>query len=83
MQLYQAILAGKIEYPRHIKKEARCDLTVHTFRGMQFTLLTGVNSCCRDLISKLLTSDLSRRLGNLKDGAKDIRNHPWFKGLMV
>eukprot|EP00291_Cryptomonas_curvata_P027808 CAMPEP_0172212568 /NCGR_PEP_ID=MMETSP1050-20130122/37089_1 /TAXON_ID=233186 /ORGANISM="Cryptomonas curvata, Strain CCAP979/52" /LENGTH=361 /DNA_ID=CAMNT_0012893263 /DNA_START=151 /DNA_END=1236 /DNA_ORIENTATION=+ len=56
MQLYQAILAGKIEYPRHIKKEAR------------------------DLISKLLTSDLSRRLGNLKDGAKDIRNHPWFKG---
>jgi hypothetical protein len=23
MQLYQAILAGKIEYPRHIKKEAR------------------------------------------------------------
>ena len=35
----------------------------------------------RDLISKLLTSDLSRRLGNLKDGAKDIRNHPWFKGL--
>jgi hypothetical protein len=34
----------------------------------------------RDLISKLLTADLSRRLGNLRDGAKDIRNHPWFKG---
>jgi hypothetical protein len=38
--------------------------------------------CRRDLISKLLTSDLSRRLGNLKDGSKDIRNHPWFKGLI-
>jgi protein kinase X len=56
MQLYQAILAGKLEFPRHMKKEAR------------------------DLISRLLTSDLSRRIGNLKAGAKDIRNHPWFKG---
>lgn len=53
MQLYQGILAGKIEYPRHMKKEAR------------------------DLISKLLTADLSRRLGNLKGGARDIRTHPW------
>jgi hypothetical protein len=56
MQLYQSILAGKIEYPRHMKKEAR------------------------DLISKLLTADLSRRLGNLKGGGRDIRMHPWFKG---
>eukprot|EP00960_Hanusia_phi_P073098 767945-Hanusia_phi.AAC.3 len=56
MQLYQSILAGKIDYPRHIKKEAK------------------------DLISRLLTSDLSRRLGNLKGGALDIRTHAWFKG---
>lgn len=56
MQLYQSILAGKIEYPRHMKKEAR------------------------DLIGKLLTADLSRRLGNLKGGGRDIRMHPWFKG---
>jgi protein kinase X len=56
MQLYQTILSGKIEFPKHLKREAR------------------------DLISGLLTADLSRRLGNLKGGAKDIRAHPWFKG---
>mmetsp|Transcript_41283 Transcript_41283/g.60771 ORF Transcript_41283/g.60771 Transcript_41283/m.60771 type:complete len:360 (-) Transcript_41283:432-1511(-) len=56
MQLYQTILSGKIEFPRHFKKEAR------------------------DLISRLLTADLSRRIGNLKGGAKEIRAHPWFKG---
>merc|ERR1712216_174064 len=56
MQLYQTILSGKIEFPRHFKKEAR------------------------DLISRLLTADLSRRIGNLKGGGAEIRAHPWFKG---
>ncbi len=31
-----------------------------------------------DLLSKLITSDLTRRFGNLQNGAEDIRNHPWF-----
>ncbi|EGW32961.1 uncharacterized protein SPAPADRAFT_136577 [Spathaspora passalidarum NRRL Y-27907] len=31
-----------------------------------------------DLLSKLITSDLTRRLGNLSNGPADIRNHPWF-----
>ncbi|KAG7662872.1 TPK2 [[Candida] subhashii] len=31
-----------------------------------------------DLLSKLITSDLTRRLGNLINGPADIRNHPWF-----
>eukprot|EP00287_Rhodomonas_sp_CCMP768_P010568 CAMPEP_0196724168 /NCGR_PEP_ID=MMETSP1091-20130531/6137_1 /TAXON_ID=302021 /ORGANISM="Rhodomonas sp., Strain CCMP768" /LENGTH=357 /DNA_ID=CAMNT_0042066267 /DNA_START=209 /DNA_END=1282 /DNA_ORIENTATION=- len=56
MQLYKAILAGRVDYPKHFKREAR------------------------DLVSKLLQADLSHRLGNLKDGARDIRTHPWFKG---
>lgn len=25
-----------------------------------------------------MTSDLSKRFGNLKDGAKDIKGHRWF-----
>ena len=53
--LYQNILAGRIEFPRHVSKTAR------------------------DLISKLLQSDLSRRLGNLRGGSADIRKHPFFK----
>ncbi|KAI5076604.1 hypothetical protein GOP47_0008669 [Adiantum capillus-veneris] len=32
----------------------------------------------KDLIRKLLTADLSKRLGCLKGGADDIKNHSWF-----
>lgn len=31
-----------------------------------------------DLLSRLITADLSLRLGNLLNGPADIRNHPWF-----
>ncbi|AOA61317.1 cAMP-dependent protein kinase type 2 [Komagataella phaffii CBS 7435] len=31
-----------------------------------------------DLLGSLITADLTRRLGNLRNGAHDIRNHPWF-----
>ena len=53
MALYQNILSGKVDYPRHVSRQAR------------------------DLISKLLTADLTRRLGTLRHGSKDIRRHPW------
>ncbi|KAJ2782845.1 cAMP-dependent protein kinase catalytic subunit [Coemansia javaensis] len=32
----------------------------------------------RDLVSRLLTADLSRRLGNLQHGSADIKEHRWF-----
>ena len=32
----------------------------------------------KDLCKKLLTDDLTRRFGNLKNGSKDIRNHKWY-----
>lgn len=35
----------------------------------------------RDLIKKLLQSDLTKRYGNLKGGARDIKMHPWFAGV--
>jgi protein kinase A len=31
-----------------------------------------------DLLSRLITSDLTKRLGNLHGGPDDIKNHPWF-----
>lgn len=31
-----------------------------------------------DLIQKLLTPDITRRLGNLQRGALDVKLHPWF-----
>ena len=31
-----------------------------------------------DLLQKLITKDLSRRLGNLQGGSADVKAHPWF-----
>ncbi|KAJ1032624.1 hypothetical protein NDA16_000647 [Ustilago loliicola] len=40
-----------------------------------------IDPVSRDLISSLLNSDRSRRLGNLRGGASDVKNHPWFYGV--
>ncbi|KIS71219.1 cAMP-dependent protein kinase catalytic subunit [Mycosarcoma maydis] len=40
-----------------------------------------IDPLSRDLISSLLTADRSRRLGNLRGGANDVKNHPWFHGV--
>jgi CRP-like cAMP-binding protein len=36
------------------------------------------NPECRDLVKKLLNRDAQARLGNLKNGTDDIKNHKWF-----
>ncbi|KAI8074782.1 kinase-like domain-containing protein [Gongronella butleri] len=38
-------------------------------------------SSAKHLLERLLTSDLSKRYGNLKGGANDIKGHPWFDGV--
>lgn len=35
----------------------------------------------RDLISKMIEPDMTKRLGCMTSGAKDVRTHPWFKGV--
>lgn len=55
--IYEKILAGKVEWPKHIDLVAK------------------------DLIKKLLVQDRTRRLGNMKNGAEDIKRHKWFKGV--
>jgi serine/threonine protein kinase len=35
----------------------------------------------KDLIKKLLTADLTKRLGNLKGGADDIKRHKWYSDI--
>lgn len=40
-----------------------------------------IDPVSRDLISSLLTADRSRRLGNLRGGADDVKRHPWFSGV--
>lgn len=33
----------------------------------------------QDLLRGLINRNLSQRLGNLKNGTEDVKNHPWFK----
>ena len=42
---------------------------------------SNIGSSARDLIRKMIEPDVSRRLGNMKGGAEDIKTHPWFKGV--
>lgn len=35
----------------------------------------------KSLIKRLLTHDLGKRFGNLKNGAEDIKQHRWFQSL--
>ncbi|CAL1543272.1 unnamed protein product [Lymnaea stagnalis] len=39
-----------------------------------------IDLVAKDLIKKLLVLDRTRRLGNMKNGADDIKKHKWFKG---
>jgi len=55
--IYEKILAGKIDWPRHMDPIAK------------------------DLVKKLLVQDRTKRLGNMKNGADDVKRHRWFKGL--
>ena len=32
----------------------------------------------KDILTKLINRDLTKRLGNLQDGSEDVKNHPWF-----
>jgi len=55
--IYEKILAGKMEWPRHMDPVAK------------------------DLIKKLLVQDRTKRLGNMKSGAEDVKRHRWFKNI--
>ena len=46
-----------------------------------FSFPPHVDPVARDLIRRLLSSDRSKRLGNLRNGAQDVKNHQWFEGV--
>ncbi|KAK1765666.1 camp-dependent protein kinase catalytic subunit [Phialemonium atrogriseum] len=37
-----------------------------------------INPDAQDLLERLITHDLTTRLGNLYGGSQDVKNHPWF-----
>jgi len=40
-----------------------------------------IDNLGKDLIKKLLVIDRTKRIGNLKAGAEDVKRHKWFKGV--
>ncbi|OQV20732.1 Protein kinase DC2 [Hypsibius exemplaris] len=38
-----------------------------------------IDLVAKDLIKKLLATDRTKRLGNMKNGVEDIKNHRWFR----
>jgi hypothetical protein len=41
----------------------------------------GFDSKCKSLVKHLLRRDLSKRFGNLKNGADDLKNHRFFEDI--
>lgn len=37
-----------------------------------------INQDAQNLLERLITADLTKRLGNLFAGSQDVKNHPWF-----
>ena len=37
-----------------------------------------INPDAQALLERLVTPDLTKRLGNLYGGSQDVKNHPWF-----
>ncbi|BEI97919.1 hypothetical protein CcaverHIS631_0302180 [Cutaneotrichosporon cavernicola] len=40
-----------------------------------------IDPYAKDLIRNLLAADRTKRLGNLRGGARDVMSHPWFQGV--
>jgi len=40
-----------------------------------------INEDAKDLIQNLITPDITKRYGNLKNGAEDIKQHKWFENV--
>lgn len=43
---------------------------------------TPVSENAKDLIRQLCTVDRSKRLGNIEGGARRVKEHPWFQGIV-
>lgn len=47
----------------------------------EFPMNVFIDPRAKDLITRLLEKDKSKRLGSLRGGVDDIRNHAWFQGV--
>ncbi|KAK3251619.1 cGMP-dependent protein kinase [Cymbomonas tetramitiformis] len=55
-------------------------MILNNINGVTINWLSAKNLSvkCKDLMKKLLVKNPAKRLGSLKGGVNDIKNHPWF-----
>jgi hypothetical protein len=75
--IYEKILNGHIAFPPYVDPLAK-DLIKVSSRVPPVICPLRVRTRHPQ---RLLTADLSRRLGNLRNGALDIKTHSWFAGV--
>lgn len=47
----------------------------------KFQIPSKLSKDLKNLIENMIQCDLTRRFGNLKNGTKDIKEHPWFNDI--
>ncbi|CAD0018845.1 unnamed protein product [Aureobasidium pullulans] len=72
-------LAPEVVSSKGYNKSVDCPLKIYEniLRG-RVKYPPYVHPDAQDLLSKLITHDLTKRLGNLHGGSKDVMQHPWF-----
>ena len=90
MQICKNILRNPLVFPANItdKKVTQLDEILGvdpvTVNGGESLLLPFLGGVCllqlRNVVQMLLEKDVTKRLGCLKGGARDIKNHPFFAG---
>ena len=70
------MLTGKLPFP--IKRGTSLNLKIYENK-VEFP--KNINKDAKDFISKLLVVDPKKRLGQGPDGSKQIKDHPFFKGV--
>ncbi|XP_060792710.1 cAMP-dependent protein kinase catalytic subunit PRKX-like isoform X1 [Neoarius graeffei] len=84
--IYQKVLSAKLNIPRqldfyvHIILETDCQETVTVPDNVHYSTVGSI-ARLRDLIKKLLVVDKTKRLGNLRGGAEDVKSHKWFRSV--
>lgn len=73
------MLAGYSPFADH-KNNDQLQIYKNILRGKLRFPRTIKSGAVQDLINKLLRPNPSERLGCLKGGAEDIKNHKWFEG---
>ena len=74
--------------PRRSGRPGRAHVTACGVRRRYQKILDGtvnypadMNADAMDLVSKLLQKDISRRFGNMVNGTKDIKDHPFYSDI--